>query len=75
MIVNRRFCFKCGAEIFESMGFVLVGDLFYRERTIVRELCGVCGIKALDLTKDQIKELLNLRCTMCDDEKPLKMEG
>jgi hypothetical protein len=46
-----RTCYGCGSEIRECMGFVAARDFLKSQiphRLSVRELCGICGVKALE---------------------------
>jgi hypothetical protein len=50
--MKNRTCCLCGVSIKECMGFVLARDFINNEK-IPREICALCGFKALFIP-DQI---------------------
>lgn len=53
-----RKCIACGEEIKECMGFVLARDIV-NKRTPLREICGKCGLKILDMNEEQLERWLS----------------
>ena len=53
-----RKCIACGEEIKECMGFVLARDIV-NERNPIREICGKCGLKILDMNEEQLIKYIN----------------
>jgi hypothetical protein len=52
-----RKCIACGEEIKECMGFVLARDVVNR-KGFIREICGKCGLKILDMDEGRMAEWL-----------------
>ena len=53
-----RQCIICDIKIESCMGFVLARDIV-NKRIPVREICGRCGLKLLDMNETQLIEYIN----------------
>lgn len=61
--MKSRFCYSCGNQIEECMGFVSARDFLKlscsssNQKNNPRELCGKCGFLALERPDDFIEKL------------------